>query len=475
MNKIIKLWKSCSDSKKSALVFMLASYIHYAISFLVTPLFSRLLSTADFGLVTNYNSWVQILEPIATLSVYAGFFNVGMLDNEDRRDSFTSSMSFLSLASTVVTMTVFCIITIVFPRFVGLPFVLIVLMVVYFLTYPSTRIWQAKERFFYKYKALFVVMIITGVLSPALGLLLVIIARNDLGIVRLVGTNIITIAIGVFFFFYLWKKGKKTYDKQLWKVALAFCVPLVPHYLAMHILSASDKIMITNMIGQSEAGIYGMAYTASMVITSAWSAINGSLNPYMLRHLKVGDYRSVGKSGQICIIGFSVLCLMICIIAPEVIFILGGDKYNESIKIIPPLMASVLFMEMYNLFSTVEFYHKKTKSIMVATACAAVLNLALNFVFIKLFGYVAAAYTTLICYILYCVFHYINMRRMEKNTIYDINLLSVFSIIYVTACFACLATYDHPLVRYGLLLLVVLIAFTKRKTIISFLAGLRAS
>ena len=194
MNRIIKLWKNCSDSKKSALVFMLASYIHYAISFLVTPLFSRLLSTADFGLVTNYNSWVQILEPIATLSVYAGFFNVGMLDNEDKRDSFTSSMSFLSLSSTVVTMTVFCIVTIVFPSFVGLPFVLIVLMIVYFLTYPSTRIWQAKERFFYKYKALFTVMIITGVLSPALGLLLVIMAKNNLGIVRLVGTNIITIA-----------------------------------------------------------------------------------------------------------------------------------------------------------------------------------------------------------------------------------------------------------------------------------------
>ena len=473
--RIVKLWKNSSEGKKSALVFMLASYIHYAISFLVTPFFSRLLSTADFGLVTNYNSWVQILEPIATLSVYAGFFNVGMLDNEDNRDSFTSSLSFLSLVSTVVTMTAFCVITLVFPRFVGLPLSLIVLMVIYFLTYPSTRIWQAKERFFYKYKALFIVMIITGVLSPALGLLLVVISHENLGIVRLVGTNIITILLGVFFFFYLWKKGKKTYDKQLWKVALAFCIPLVPHYLAMHILSASDKIMITNMIGQSEAGIYGMAYTASMVITAAWSAINGSLNPYMLRHLKSGDYKSVGKSGQICIIGFSALCLMICIIAPEVIFVLGGEKYTDSIEIIPPLMASVLFMEMYNLFSTVEFYHKKTKSIMIATACAAVLNLLLNLVFIKLCGYVAAAYTTLVCYIAYCIFHYLNMIRMEKNDIYDIKLLCIFSVIYVVACFACLATYSYPLVRYGLLLFATIAVIIKRKSIIGFIVGLKSN
>lgn len=464
IKKYLRKFSEMSAAKKSALVFMLASYIHYGISFLVTPLFSRLLPVADFGIVSTYNSWVEMLGPIATLSLYAGYFNVGMIHYEDERNQFVSSMIGLSTVSTTIVMAVVFVVSAIAPNIIGLPNVLIVFMGIYFFTSPAVRYWKARERFELKYKKLFWYTVVTALLSPALGVILVLLSKNDLASARAIGTQLPTVAMGIFLFVTLSRRGKTFFDKEKWITALKFALPLVPHYLAMHVLSASDKVMISNMISDSAAGIYGMAYTASMIITSAWTAINGSLNPYMLGKIKERDFKPMAKVSTLCIVGFSGLCLIVCLVAPEVILVLGGDKYRESIALIPPLLASVLFMEMYNLFSTVEFYHKKTFLVMVATVAAAILNLVMNFVFIKLCGYQAAAYTTLVCYILYCLFHYLNMRHIEKEKIYNAKLLLGFSALYVAACFLCLLIYDLPIIRYSILLVMLITgAFVAKK------------
>ena len=460
IKKYLRKFSELSAAKKSALVFMLASYIHYGISFLVTPIFSRLISVSDFGLVSTYNSWVEMLGPIATLSLYAGYFNVGMIHYEDERDKFVSSMLGLSTVSTAIVMAIVAVVSVVAPNVIGLPYVLILFMGIYFFTFPAARYWKARERFELRYKKLFWYTVVTALLAPTVGLLMVWIAKNfgyDLGAARAVGTHLPIVAFGIIFFVIISRRGKTFFDKEKWKTALKFALPLVPHYLAMHVLSASDKVMISNIVSDSAAGIYGMGYTASMIITTAWTAINGSLNPYMLEKIKKRDFKPMAKTSTLCIMGFSGLCLIVCLVAPEVILILGGEKYRESIALIPPLLAAVLFMEMYNLFSTVEFYHKKTTLVMVATVASAVLNVVLNAIFIPLCGYQAAAYTTLACYILYCLFHYLNMRHIEKEKIYNAKLLILFSVGYVAACFLCLLIYDLPIIRYSILALMLIV------------------
>lgn len=466
--KLKSTFEKLSPAKKSALVFMIGSYIQYAISFLITPIFSRLLTTGEFGLVTTFNSWLEMIGPIATLSLYAGFFNVGMVDYENDRDSFTSSMLGLSFVSSAISMSLFTFTNVVFSKVIGLPNSLVALLAIYYFVFPATRYWMARERFEYRYKKLFIVTMAIAIIAPAGGLLFVFLSDGNLGIARLYGTNIIHIVLGIFFIIVHIKKGKNLYNKERWKVALSFSIPLIPHYLAMHILAASDRVMINSLTGNDNAGIYGMAYTAATVVTAAWTAINGSLTPYAYSKIKKRDFRPLSQTAMTCIIGFSVICLLVCITAPEVIMILGGKKYADSIKLLPPLFAAVVFMEMYNLFSLIEFYNKKTKQVMVATVAAAAINVVLNYYCIKSFGYQAAAYTTLLCYILYCLFHYINMRHIEKERIYNPKVLIGFSTVYVTLCFACLLIYDYILIRYGFLLLVVMITFIKRREILRF-------
>ena len=50
-------------------------------------------------------------------------------------------------------------------------------------------------------------------------------------------------------------KGKAFYIRDYWRFALAFNIPLIPHYLSSQILNQADRIMIGNMIGKGEAAI----------------------------------------------------------------------------------------------------------------------------------------------------------------------------------------------------------------------------
>ena len=62
-------------------------------------------------------------------------------------------------------------------------------------------------------------------------------------------------------------KGKKFYSAKFWKHALMFNLPLIPHYLSQTILNSADRIMISSLVGASEAGIYSLAYSISVSYT----------------------------------------------------------------------------------------------------------------------------------------------------------------------------------------------------------------
>ena len=122
--------------------------------------------------------------------------------------------------------------------------------------------------------------------------------------------------------------------------------------------------------------------------------------------------------------------------SPEIVVLFAGSEYWSGIDLIIPLTVSNYFVFLYMLPVGIEYYHKKTKFISLGTVCATIANLVLNFIFIKLFGFKAAAYTTLISYILLFVFHWIMASKYELSELYDIkhiiktsSLIFAFSII----------------------------------------------
>ena len=110
---------------------------------------------------------------------------------------------------------------------------------------------------------------------------------------------------------------------------------------------------------------------------------------------------------------------------------------------------------------------------MAASVSGAVLNIALNYLFLSPrwfdFGYVAAGYTTLICYILYAAGHYICMRwvcrkHLDRAKVYDTKVLIGVSACFVISGLLLTTTYEVPILRYSFvgIILILLIVFHKK-------------
>jgi len=150
----------------------------------------------------------------------------------------------------------------------------------------------------------------------------------------------------------------------------------------------------------------------------------------------------------------------------------------DAIYVIPPVAASVFFIFLYSLFSTIEYYYQKTGFIAIATCVCAVLNLVLNYFGIKMYGYYAAGYTTLICYVCLAFFHYIFYKKALKEVgneenMYDVKLIVSLSAIVIAIMIIMALTYSQTWIRYGLLIAIVCVSIIFKNKILEAISALR--
>ena len=132
----LKLYRGFPIQVKASFWFFVCSLIQKAISIISTIIFTRLLSTADYGIISIYNSWSEILYIVATLNLATGVYNVGMTKFSEHRDTFNSSMQFLALIWTIGFSVVFFIGYRFIENLIQLPFNLVVIMFLTFGKYP---------------------------------------------------------------------------------------------------------------------------------------------------------------------------------------------------------------------------------------------------------------------------------------------------------------------------------------------------
>ena len=270
------------------------------------------------------------------------------------------------------------------------------------------------------------------------------------------------------------KRGKKFFSGRFWKYALLFNIPLIPHYLSQVVLNSADRIMIQSMVGSDEAGIYNLAYALAMIMTLFNIALMQTLNPWMYQKIKEKKDKEMAPIAYGTLILIAVINLLLIILAPEAVAIFAPKSYYDAIWIVPPVAVSMYFMYSYDLFAKHAFYYEKTNFIMLASVLCAAANIVLNYFAIDMFGYIAAGYTTLICYMMYSITHYLFMRRVCDKYCggeypYSTTKIVVITIPFMVIGLAFLAVYNHPIIRYSIVAASLIAMIIFRKRIIGFL------
>ena len=115
---------------------------------------------------------------------------------------------------------------------------------------------------------------------------------------------------------------------------------------------------------------------------------------------------------------------------------------------------------------------------MMASVVAALVNVGLNYIFINLFGFIAAGYTTLACYVLYSIGHYLVSRKIlrnmgKKDQMYDMKLIVLASLVVIVFAVAINITFPYIVVRYAILLVLLTSLILKRNVVLHYLSSIK--
>ena len=337
----------------------------------------------------------------------------------------------------------------------------------------SFRFWSVRKRVDYEYKRMVFLTVFNALLKTGLELYAVIKYKNTAS-----GRIYAMVIADVISFGWLWVKmfidTVRDFSPKYWKYSLGYNIPLVPHYLSQVIMNQSDRIMIKDMCGEDDAGRYSLAYNLATAVQILSQAILNAYNPWMYQQIKKKNYKDVNAFSMLLLYLMAAMCLLLMLLAPEVMRIFAPEDYYEAVKIIPCVTISVYFIFLYSLFANFEFYFEKNSYMMVASSVAACLNIELNLIFISSHGYMAAAYTTLFCYIAYTLFHYVVMRLIIKKetglkSIYDDKTIFLLSAGLVVLSIVFLVLYEQMIIRYILAVLLIVLLFINREKIITAL------
>lgn len=461
---------------KASFWFLVCSVMQRGISVITTPIFTRLLNTEEYGQVGVFNSWLDIVSVFVTLRLYYGVFVQGLVKYEEDKIKYASSMQGLGLTLSIIWTIVYFLFRNYWNELFKLTTTQMLAMMLMIWATGAFRFWAATKRNEFEYRALVIITIIVSVLKPLLGIYLVT-HSEDKATARILAIAIVEIAAYSLLFFIQVIRGKQFYSKKYWKHALMFNIPLIPHYLSQTVLNSSDRIMIRNMVGVSEAGIYTLAYNVSKIMSMFNQALTQTLNPWIYQKIKAKQENEIGKMGCFSLLFVGGLNLALIAFAPEILSFFAPEAYHEAIWVIPPVALSVYFQFSYNLFACFEFYFEKTKFIMIASVGGAVLNIILNYVFINIFGYIAAGYTTLFCYMVYAISHYICMKRICSKIdyckdIYDEKSILMISMAILTSGILLLVTYKNNVIRYIIICISIIIIIFKRRIILDYIKTL---
>ena len=475
---MLNKFKSLSPALKSSIVYTLSNVISKGLVILTTPIFAKIMLTEQIGVVNHYTSWYSIICVVASLSLTSGGYQVAMKEFPQKRDQYQSSV--LSLTSLVSL--VFLIVFLICPSFwsdvLKLPIVLIELMLFGFFVYPARDFWLARQRYEYKYKLSGVVMIGSALFASAISVFAVLIANKnkyvETAIVRLLTNYLIMYGVAAVIAISIFVKGKTLYNKEYWLFSLSLSLPLIVNSLASQVLNVSDRVMIRSLIGLREVGIYGTIYIVSSASQLVWSSINASFVPYLFENLDKSDKRkTIYSITNGFMIFYSGVAVFITLLAPEIIMILATPEYLEAVHIMPPIAAGIFLISLSNLYTNVLIYHKKTQYVMIATIIAAFINVVLNYFGIQYFGYMAAAYTTLIAYVVLALFQFFVSNHMHKKIcpddkypVYENSKILLIASVSICLCMFCELLYGFSIIRYVIVLGIIVCAFIFRKKIV---------
>ena len=375
-------------------------------AFLLLPVYTRFLSTADFGIVSLAGSAALLLSIAYRLGLDAALLRMHHeLGRGDLRMLY-STVAALSLACAAAVTVVGALLAPLLsdPSAAGtlVPVVLLALAIGAVNTFqyvPSVwfRATDQTGRYLLLALAAFSAVVATTVV------LVVVVQLGAVG--SLAGQLAGAVVMAASALAILWRQRPWRFSRNLARRALDFGLPLLPHSLAGWLLSVSDRWLLGILLGVAVAdalaavGVYSLGYQLGYAVGLVAISFNAAWLPFLYR---VGDGPGgpviLRESTTLAVAGFSALAAAIAILAPDLIGVIAPPEWAPAADV----TAVIAFASAANaaglMFASGIYLARATRVMPLLTLIAAGLNIGCNFLLIPRIGIMGAALATLVAY-----------------------------------------------------------------------------
>lgn len=420
------------------------------ISFLLLPLYTSKLSPDEYGTYDFFVTLSVFLLPIITLLMEESMFRF-LIDAEDEKAK--KRIVTATIVYTLFGTIIFTAIASLVMNIINYPYTLVFIM--FIISNILIGLSNALSRGMGKIKLYSLSNFILGVSTIILNILFIVTFK--LGVNGLLWSNVIANSVtAIFILIKLNLKkyvSKDDFSRKVLSKMIRYSVPLVPNNLSWVIISLSDRLMLTQMAGSAQNGIYSIAnkfpnviYTCYGFFSTAWKE---SAAKILKEENKSQYYNSIYKDVKNFL---KAIVIGLIAIMPFAFPILVDSSYNEAYKYIPILAISIYYTNMSNFFGGIFGAYKDTKIMGTTTIVSAIINIVINLIFIPKIGIYAAVFSTLVSNVI------IYWYRRQKLKMY-IKLKGKFNYAFWILLAITLCTYYINNIVINILVFTVVLAY----------------
>lgn len=447
---------------KAGLFYIISELFVRGITFITTPIYTRLLTTAQYGEVRVYESWLLIAAPVMSLCLWKSTER-SKYDVGDKYHEFVGSVQTLSYLAILGFFALCMVFKSQVQAFCHMTDLMFYIAFAHILTYTAMQYMQRREKQMLRYKVSTLITMLTMVPATVISIALLYVAKNaghydSLVELRIAGFYIPQIIGGAIVAVIMWVQGKKLINVEYWKYALNYSVPLITEAISVQIMNQADKIMIQFLVGNKFTGIFALGTTVSYIIWILEDSVWNAWLPWMYTKISENQEKEIEKPWTLLMHVFGWISWYLVVFAPEIVYVLGGEQYREAIYLIAPMVTGVLYRFYTFGYTAISNYYKKTNYVAVGTVISMIVNVILNYVCIVTFGYQAAAYTTAVSYfILLLVQGYLEWKISGRRLI-SLKKTILLSVGYLVLNIMTMFLFSGAwYIRYAVILVVTVV------------------
>lgn len=396
---------SLIDTIKHAGIYFLATLLTQALGIVSLPVFTYFMDQASYGIANVHLSYTYIVSVVLALNLYWAYGRYYY----EHPETFPAFLSTVTTAMTLVY-AVFGAVAYGFrfelARLVNLPAETIVwmlvsaYMVIVWTIFQTIGIAQKHSRrvtlsqvflHYFKFGCSVLGFVYLVWLPPYMG--------------KIVGEALAAGLVSLYFVWHIRRYWQWTGWRWAYlRYALHFSVPLIPFALGGNLLHAFDQWYINSTLGNEAAGLYGFAYKIGMLLFGLALALLNATEPDYYRLRQAEDQAGVRRQAlnivRLLLLGAGFLVLFSVDMGT---LLSGKPAFRQSLGAVPPIVLGYVFFGICSLYDRGIYYLKRNGYLALIVLVAAALNVYLNYRYIPVYGYQAAAYTTLVSYLVMAV------------------------------------------------------------------------